>query len=243
MTDAATAIDEIAPDVFRISAIDARLGMSFNQFLVRDAEPLLFHTGHRARFAEVSAAVATLVPLESLRWIAYSHTESDECGALDEFLAACPNAQVAQGALGCALWANDHLDDAPRRLGDGEVLVTGGHRLRHLDTPHLPHGWDARLLFDETTGTLFTSDLFTHTGETTPLTTADIVATSIETEERMHFLSVTPHTPAQLLALADLQPTTLAVMHGASFQGDGASALEALAAHYADRLAREVVRA
>ena len=168
-----TKVNEIAERIYRLSTFLPTVGPSgftFNQFLVDADEPLLFHCGQRALFPAVSQAMARLIDLRRLRWIAFSHIEADECGALGEWLDAAPDATVAHGAIGCAIWLNDQAPRPPRALADGEVLDLGGRRARRLDTPHVPHCWDAGLLYEETTGTLFTSDLFTHVGNPPALT-------------------------------------------------------------------------
>jgi flavorubredoxin len=231
-----TRVDEIADGIFRLSTFEEGMPINFNQFLVRGEEPLLFHTGHRSFFPAVSAAVASLVPLDDLRWIGFGHVESDECGAMYELLEAAPHAQVAHGALGCLVSLNEMAIRPPRPLTDGEVLDLGGKRVRHLDTPHVPHGWDARLLYEETTGTLFCGDLFTRTGDTPPITSDDIVGPAEEAEDLFGATCLTPTTAATIRGLADLQPKMLALMHGASYTGDCAAALNALADGYAARL-------
>ena len=173
-----TSTHEIADRIYRLSTCvpdAAPGGFTFNQFLVDADEPLLFHTGPRRMFPLVSEAVARILPLERLRWIAFGHVESDECGAMNEFLAAAPRAEVAHGALGCMVSLDDLCDRPPRKLADGEVIDLGGKRVRHIDTPHVPHNWEARVLFEETTGTLFCGDLFTHAGDGPAITDADIV--------------------------------------------------------------------
>src|SRR5439155_1141099 len=159
-------------------------GLTFNQFLVDADEPLLFACGQRSLFASVSAAAARVVSLDRLRWITFSHVESDECGALNDWLAAAPRAVVAHGRLACSIWLNEMADRPPRVLADGEVLDLGGKKVKHIATPQLPHTCDAALSHVETTGTLFCSDLFTQLGECPPTTTGDIVAPAIATEER-----------------------------------------------------------
>ena len=163
-----TSTHEIADRIYRLSTCvpdAAPGGFTFNQFLIDADEPLLFHTGPRRMFPLVSEAVARILPLERLRWITFGHVESDECGAMNEFLAAAPRAEVAHGALGCMVSLDDLCDRPPRKLADGEVIDLGGKRVRHIDTPHVPHNWEARVLFEETTGTLFCGDLFTHAGD------------------------------------------------------------------------------
>ena len=236
-------IDEIAPDTFRLSTFAADVGptgFTFNQFLVRDEQPLLFHTGHRHLFPEVSAAVATLVPLDQLRWITFGHVEADECGAMNEFLAAAPQAQIAHGALGVAVSLDDMADRPPVPLAGDQVLDLGTHRVRHIDTPHVPHGWEARVLFDETTEVLFCGDLFTQLGDGPALAEHDLLDAAREAEDVFGATCLTPNTAPTIHSLAELEPTTLAMMHGSSFAGDGAAALSALGDLYADRLARSV---
>lgn len=230
-----TTIDEINDGIYRISTWIpdvTPVGFTFNQFLVTGDEPLLFHTGPRGMFPLVAEAVSKVVAVESLRWITFGHVEADECGAMNIWLAAAPDSQVAHGALGCMVSLNDLCDRAPRPLADGEVLDIGGKRLRQISTPHVPHGWEAQVLFEETTGTLLCGDLFTQVGAGPALTTDDIVEPAIAAEQLFHFTSMTPHTAATLRTLGDLNPTTLAVMHGPSFSGDGKRAFEELAAAY-----------
>jgi flavorubredoxin len=230
-----TRVDEIAERIYRLSTFLPQVGPSgftFNQFLVDAEEPLLFHCGQRALFPAVSQAVARLIDLPRLRWIAFSHIESDECGALGEWLDAAPAATVTHGAIGCAIWLNDQAPRPPRALADGEVLDLGGRRVRRLDTPHVPHCWDAGLLYEETTGTLFTSDLFTHVGDPPALTQGDLIGPAMAAEKQFAFTGVTPATGATIRRLAELQPRTLAVMHGSSFSGDAAPVLESLAGFY-----------
>lgn len=235
-----TTTDEIADGIYRISTYLPQVGpdgFTFNQFVIDADEPLLYHTGMRALFPLVSAQVARVVPLERLRWIAFSHLEADECGAVEEFLQAAPRAQVAHGALGCAVSLDDMLSRPPRPLADGEVLELGGRQLslrraRHVDTPHVPHNWESRVLFEEETRTLLCGDLFTQTGNPPALTADDLVGAALAAEDVFHASSLAPALPATLRALADLQPRTLAVMHGSSFCGDGAGALRALADGY-----------
>jgi flavorubredoxin len=236
----ATRTDEIAEGIFRFSTLHTNVsppsGMSFNEFVIMGDEPLLFHCGHRAMFPQISAAVSRVVALDRLRWITYSHVEADECGALDEWLAAAPNATVAHGAVGCGIWLNDVASRKPRSLADNEVLELGGKRVRHLDTPHVPHGWDARLLLEETTGTLLCSDLFGHVGNGPAVTENDIVGPAIDAQNRSRAMSLTPATAPTLRRLAALRPRRLALMHGSSFSGDAEAALGALADHFAAEL-------
>lgn len=230
-----TKIDQIADGVHRISTFVPEIGpagMSFNQFLVVADEPLLFHTGPRAMFPSVAEAVARVIPVASLRWITFGHVESDECGAMNQWLAAAPRAEVAHGKVGVMVSLNDLADRAPRAMEDGEVLDLGGKRVRHLDTPHVPHGWDARVLFEETTGTLLCGDLFFHLGDGPALTSSDILGPAKAAEEAFRSSCYTPTTAPIIRKLADLRPRTLALMHGSSFDGDAAQALRDLAAAY-----------
>jgi flavorubredoxin len=227
--------DEIAPGVFRLSTHVAQVnpphGFTFNQFLMLGEEPLLFHLGHRRMFPEIAAAVRRILPLERLRWLSFSHVEADECGALALWLEAAPNAVAAHTAVGCRIWVADAVDRPPRMLRDGETLDLGGRIVRHLDTPHLPHGWDAGLLFDETTQTLFCSDLFAHGGDGPALTESDVLGPGIAAEARSQSMSVGPATAPMLRRLAALAPQRLALMHGSSFTGDAAALLHGLADH------------
>ena len=234
-----TKVDEIAPRIYRLSTLVPEIGptgFTFNQFLLDDDEPLLFHTGHRSMFPSVSEAIERVLPLDRLRWIAFGHVESDECGAMNEFLAAAPHAQVLHGGLGCMVSLNEMADRPPRPVTDGETVQLGTMRIRHLDTPHVPHAWEARVLYEETTGTLLCGDLFTHLGDGPALTEGDILGPAVEAEDLFAYSSLAPSTPATIERLADLQPRTLALMHGSSFTGDGEAALRALADAYADRL-------
>jgi flavorubredoxin len=235
-----TKVDEIAPDIYRLSTLVPDIGptgFTFNQFLVVDDEPLLFHTGHRSMYPSIREAIATVLPVERLRWIAFGHVESDECGSMNDFLEAAPEAQVAHGAMGCMVSLNEMAARPPRVLGDGEVLTTGTKRFRHLDTPHVPHNWESRVLFEETTGTLFAGDLFTHFGDGAALTDADIVEPAVFAEDMMGASSLSAVTPATIARLAELSPTTLALMHGSSYTGDCSAALTALAGDYGRRIA------
>ena len=236
-----TKVDEIADRIYRLSTFLPTVGPSgftFNQFLVDAEQPLLFHCGQRALFPAVSQAMASIMDPRRLRWIAFSHIEADECGALDEWLDAAPGATVTHGAIGCAIWLNDQAPRPPRALADGEVLDLGGRRVRRLDTPHVPHCWDAGLLYEETTATLFTSDLFTHVGDPPPLTDGDILGPAVAAEKKFGYTALTPATGATIRRLASLAPRTLAVMHGSSYSGAAAPALESLAGFY-DELLRQ----
>jgi flavorubredoxin len=235
-----TRVTEIADGIYQVSTFWAEVGPTgfrFNQYLIDDEQPLLFHTGHRATFGPVSEAIATITPVENLRWITFGHLEADESGAMNQFLAAAPNAEVAHGALGCMVSLADLADRAPVPLADGDVIELGRHRVRHLDTPHVPHGWEARVLYEETTGTLLCGDLFTQLGDGPALTDGDIVEAAGQAEDVFGATCLTPTTGTTIRGLADLAPTTLAVMHGTCFAGDATQALLALADDYDERLA------
>lgn len=228
-------IDEIAPDLFRLSTYLPRADLQFNHFLLRDEEPLLFHTGMRSFFPAIHKGVSRLLDPSQLRWLAFSHYEADECGSLDQWLAVAPAARPLCGEVGAAVNIDDVAERKPRPLVDGEVAGTGRRRLRFLATPHLPHGWDSGLLFEETTQTLLCSDLFLHHGKVEPLTQGDIVGRArqslltLEAGPLAHSFPWTPRTAAHLGRLADLNPRCLALMHGSSFTGNGAEALGNLA--------------
>ena len=235
-----TTVHEIAEGVYRLSTHVSDVppaGLTFNQFLIVDDDPLLFHCGPRAMFPLVSTAVARVLPVARLRWITFGHVEADECGSMNQWLAAAPAAQVAHGALGCAVSLNDLADRAPHPLADGETLDLGRHRLRQIPTPHVPHAWEAQLLFDETTATLFCGDLFTQLGDPPPLVhDADLITPASAAEDIFGGTALTPATAPTIAALADLAPRTLALMHGPSATGNCAAALCELANNYARRL-------
>jgi flavorubredoxin len=233
-----TEVAEIADGIYRLSTFVPQIGptgFTFNQFLIDAAEPLLFHYGHRSMFPLISAAVKSVIPLDKLRWTACSHVEADEAGALNLWLAAAPNATPVHGQVGCNIWLSDMADRAPRTFKNDEAIDLGGKKVRWLDTPHVPHNWDAGLLYEETTGTLFSSDLFTQAGASAVTTTGDIVAPAIATERAVPFMPATPQAAPTLRRLAALKPTTIALMHGPAFKGDGAAALTALADYYEKR--------
>jgi flavorubredoxin len=235
-----TEVSEIADRIYRLSTFVNAVGptgFTFNQFLIDADEPLLFHYGQRSLFPLISAAVKSVIPLEKLRWMTCSHVEADESGALNQWLAAAPKATPAHGQVGCNIWLRDMADRDPRVLANDEVLDLGGKRVRWLDTPHVPHNWDAGVIYEETTGTLFSSDLFTQFGPAEPTTESEIVGPAIATEKAVPYMPVTKLTEPTLRRLAGLKPTTIALMHGPAYKGDGAAALTALADHYRDRLA------
>jgi flavorubredoxin len=230
-----TQVDEIAAGVYRLSTFTDAIagGFTFNQFLVTGDDALLFHSGPRQMFTAVSAAVAKVLPLERLRWVSFGHWEADESGALNLWLEAAPNAEVAVGTLGTLISGTDQAIRPPRPpLADGEVLDLGGKQVRWIDTPHVPHGWDAGLLFEETTSTLLCGDLFTHTGAVPALTENDVVGPAGAAEDLFGATCLTAATAPTIRRLAGLGPGTLGLMHGSSFRGDGAAALHALADDY-----------
>jgi flavorubredoxin len=236
-----TRTDEIADGIFRLSTLVPQIappaGFTFNQFLILGDEPLLFHTGLRRMFPLVRNAVSRIIPPDRLRWIAFGHYEADECGAMNEWLGVAPQAQVAHGHTGCLVSLNDMADRAPRILADGEVIDIGGNRrLRYIDTPHIPHGWEAGVMLEEASGTLLCGDLFTQAGDGPALTGGDIVGPAIEAEDLFRYSSLNPGMGATIRRLAGLAPQRLALMHGPSFAGDGAAALSDLADDYDRRL-------
>lgn len=237
-----TRTDEIADGIFRFSTrTDVTPdGFTFNQFLITAEEPLLFHTGLRALFPSVAEAVAKVVPIQKLRWVTFGHVEADECGAMNQWLEAAPQSQIAHGTLGVMVSLNDLANRAPRALQDGEVMDLGGKRVRHIDTPHVPHAWEARVLFEETTGTLLCGDLFTHTGDGPAITSTDIVEPAKRAEELFRATCLTPATGATIRRLAELSPKTLALMHGSSFNGDAVRALHDLAGLYDGWIQKEL---
>ena len=240
-------IAEIADGIYRLSTFVPEIappaGFTFNQFLVLGDEPLLFHTGLRRMFPSVREAVARIIPPERLRWIAFGHYEADECGAMNEWQAVAPQAQVAHGQIGCLVSLNDMADRAPRILADSEVIdLGGGRRLRYLDTPHIPHGWDAGVMLEESSGTLLCGDLFTQIGDGPAVTESDVVGPAVATEDMFRYSSLNPGMGATIRRLAELAPQRLALMHGPTFAGDGSAALRALADDY-DRRVREAMTA
>ena len=245
-----TKVSEIADGIYRLSTfvpdIAPPAGFTFNQFLVLGDEPLMFHTGLRKMFPLNRDAVSRIIPPDRLRWIAFGHFEADECGAMNEWLAVAPHATAAHGQTGCLVSLNDFADRAPRVLQDGEVVeVGGGKRVRFIDTPHTPHGWDAGVLYEESTGTLMCGDLFTQLGDGPALTGSDVVGPATAAEDLFKYSSLNPGMGATIRGLARLAPRTLALMHGPSFSGDGAAALHALADDYDRRVsgaARETLQ-
>jgi flavorubredoxin len=231
-----TRIDEIADQIYRISTPVPPIpmlptGFTFNQFLIVDDEPLLFHTGMRKLFPLVREAVATVMPVETLRWISFSHHESDEDGSLAEWLAAAPLASVLCGSLSAMYSVEDAIERTPRVLAHGESISIGKKRVQWFDTPHVPHGWDAGMLSEMTTRTLFCTDLLAQPGmEHPPVTEHDVVGPSEAQRDAAGYYS-NPVRAAQVIdELAGTEPALLAAMHGASYRGNGAAALRELAA-------------
>ncbi|HEV7768770.1 MAG TPA: FprA family A-type flavoprotein [Thermoanaerobaculia bacterium] len=227
-----TNLQEIADGIYRINTpVEIPGGaFSFNQYLVDDAEPLLFHTGPRRLFPLVSEAVRHVLPPESLRWIAFSHFEADECGSLNEWLALAPAAQPLCSTTAAMVSVADVADREPRALTDGETLSTGRRTLRWFDTPHLPHGWETGYLADESTRTLFCGDLFTQPGTgDIALTESDILGPSEAFRGAMDYYAHSKHAAPLFAKLAAFEPQTLAVMHGSAWRGDGAALLRELA--------------
>ncbi|HUS25116.1 MAG TPA: MBL fold metallo-hydrolase [Candidatus Binatia bacterium] len=230
--DDRTRIDEIADGIFRIStAIPPEAipgGFTFNQFLVKDDAPLLFHTGPRRLFELTRAAIARVLPPASLRYVAFSHFEPDECGALNDFLAVAPQAEPLCGRIAAMVCMGDFADRPARALADGEMLSLGRHEVRWHDAPHVPHGWDCGFLSDTTTRTLFCGDLFTQFGERHPVIAGDVLEPSEAARKGLDYYAHAPGSAAILEGLAATAPATLACMHGASWRGDGAALLREL---------------
>ena len=230
-----TTIDEISDGIYRLATFVPDAGMSFNQILVTGDEPLLFHTGMRALFPLVHDAVGRVMPVEDLRWISFGHVEADECGSLNQWLAAAPSAEVAFGGLGCMVSVNDLADRAPRALEDGESLDIGGKRLRYLATPHVPHGWEAGVLYEEVTSTLLCGDLFTQMGDGPAISDDSPMSATTVAEDTFGYSSLAPSTVPTVQRLAELEPATLALMHGPTHAGDCGAWLNELADSYAVR--------
>jgi flavorubredoxin len=230
-----TNVHEIAPGIFRISTpippSQMPGGFTFNQILVVDDEPLLFHTGPRRMFPLVKEAVAhVLGDAARLRYVGFSHVEADECGSLNEWLAVAPRAEAVCSTIAAMVQVNDLADRPPRPLGDGDELSLGKKRVRWLDAPHLPHNWECGYLFEPTTKTLLCRDLFTHGGaDGPPLTESEVLSPSEAMRKAMGGVAIEAHTRALLEKLASTEPTTLALMHGSSFRGDGHALLRGLA--------------
>lgn len=237
-------IDEISPDVYRICVYVPEFDLQFNHFLVKDDEPLLFHTGFKALFPQILEAVKTLIDPSQLRWISFSHFESDECGSLNQWLEASPSAQTISGIVGVLVNLNDFATRQPRIMSVDEVLNTGKYRFRLYPTPHLPHGWDAAVLFEETNSTLLCSDLFHQIGKVKSLIDSEPVLiervrNALSEYQKGPFMNYQPYTQDTkriLKELSALKPKTLAIMHGSSFVGNCEQALLDL-----DSVMREIV--
>ena len=229
-------ITEIAPDLFQITTFVEPFNIQFSQFLMRDDQPLLFHTGPRALFPEVKAAVSSLIDPQALRWIGFSHFESDECATVPEWQQLAPHSEVICSLVGKVVSVDDCLALRPAKgMGDGEVIGTGKYRFRFLATPHVPHCWEAGLLFEETERTLLCSDLFHQNGDVEPMMESDVIERCRETlvgYQQGPLANYVPYcslTEATLNRLAALQPRRLATMHGSVYVGDGSKALHDLA--------------
>jgi flavorubredoxin len=233
-------VSEIATDVFRFCLYAPEIDLQFCFFLIRDDEPLLFTTGYRSSFPVLKKAVAQVVDPADIRWVAFSHFESDECGALNLWLDAAPHAKPVCGLVSAMVNVNDFAVRTPKAMDDGEVLNTGKYRFRFCSTAHLPHGWDAGLLFEETQQTLFCSDLFHQNGDGEPLTESNLserVRTAMQQMQASPLADYVPYTPKTdriIAKLADLSPKTLAIMHGSSFAGEGKHALGELSVLMSD---------
>jgi flavorubredoxin len=231
--ESGTNVHEIAEGIYRINtplAIEGAGGFSFNQYLIVDDEPLLFHTGPRKMFPLVREAVASIMPVENLRYIAFSHVEADECGSLNDWLRAAPQSSALCGAIAAMVSIGDLADRAPRALADGEVVSLGKHQVRWLDAPHLPHAWECGFMMEERTSTLLCGDLFTQGGaDCPPITGSDILGPSEAFRHQMDYFSHTKNANELLEKLAATNPTTLACMHGSAWRGDGAALIRALA--------------
>ena len=228
-------VTEVAANVYRISTFHPDYQIQFNQYLIKDDEAFLMHTGFKKMFEVTRAAAASVMDPSKIRWFGFSHFESDECGALNEWLRIAPAGQAVCSVVGAMVMVSDFADRPPRPLNDGEVLKIGSHSLRFLATPHVPHCWDAGLFFEESDRTLLCSDLFFHPGDPEPLTESDVVgrarASIIEgmTSPLAKDMAYTPYTDQTMARLADLEPQTLALMHGSTFRGDGRTAILDLA--------------
>lgn len=230
--ESGTNIHEIAEGIYRINTPLSIPGgeFSFNQYLIVDDEPLLFHTGLRRMFPLVQEAVGTVMPVENLRYVSFSHFEADECGSLNEWLAVAPNAVPACGGIAAMVSVGDVADRPPRVLADGEVLTLGTHAVRWLDAPHMPHAWECGFMMEQSTRTLLCGDLFTQPGiGEVPLTEGDILGPSEAMRHQLDYFSHTVNARPMLAKLADLEPQTMACMHGSAWRGDGRQLINELA--------------
>ncbi|HVL76041.1 MAG TPA: MBL fold metallo-hydrolase [Noviherbaspirillum sp.] len=233
-TQSVTTIDEIADGIYRIfTPVPPEVmpgGFSFNQYLIADSRPMLYHTGPRKLFPLVSAAIERVLPVASLAYIGFSHVEADECGALNEFLEVAPDAVPVCSTVAAMVSVDDIALRPAKAMADGEVLDLGRHRVLWIHTPHLPHGWECAMAYEESTRTLLCGDLFTQPGhQHDPVTENDILEPSEAFRRQMDYFAHSPDTRAQLTRLADLKPATLACMHGSAWRGDAASLLRQLA--------------
>jgi flavorubredoxin len=235
-----TSVTEIADKIYRLSTYVEQAELRFNQYLIDAEQPLVFHCGYNRLFPLVSTAAARVVPLKRIRWISFGHVEADECASLNSWLEAAPQSQVAVGEIGCMVSVADLASREPKALQDGEVLDLGGKRVRYVYTPHVPHGWDAGLLFEETTRTLLCGDLFSQSGDSEAITNADIVGPASKTEDLYQATVLTSTTAPTIRKLAELSPTTLGLMHGPAFHGNGKQALLDLADDYEKRFKNSI---
>ena len=230
-----SSVTEIAPDVYRISTFIPEADLQFNQFLINDDEPLLFHTGMKVLFPVVRESVAKVMDPSRIRWIGFSHFEADECGSLNEWLQVAPDAKAVCSIVGAQVSVNDFAIRPAKEMMDNEVLSTGKYRFRFLQTPHVPHCWEAGLLFEETQGTLLCSDLFHQGGDVEPLTESDVIERARKTlvdyqaGPLANYMPYTKHTDSVMQRLAALKPRTIVPMHGSAYVGDGERALRELA--------------
>ena len=234
-----TNLHEIAPGIYRINTpieIPGGPGFNFNQYLIADDEPLVFHTGPRRMFPLVAEAIGKVLPLAKLRYVAFSHFEADECGSLNDFLAAAPAAVPVCSQVAAMVSVNDVADRPARALADGEVLKLGRHALKWLDAPQVPHGWDCGFMMELETRTLLCGDLFTQGGPgEVPLTESDVLGPSEAFRAPMDYYAHSPQTGATLERLAREQPQVLACMHGSAWRGNGAALIRELAKTLATR--------
>jgi flavorubredoxin len=235
-----TTVTEIADKIYRLSTYIEPADLRFNQYLVDADEPLLFHTGLFRLFPLVSEAVSKVIPIQKLRWITFGHFEADECGAMNQWLEAAPQSQVAHSETGCIVSVNDVAMREPRALQDGDVIDLGGKKVRYLYTPHVPHGWDAGLLFEETTKTLFCGDLFTQSGNSVAISEADLIGPAFSTEDFYQATALTASTAPTIRRLAESSPRTLALMHGPAFVGNCKQSLLDLADGYEKRFLNSI---
>jgi flavorubredoxin len=231
-----TVIDEATPGIYRLSTYTTEAGFSFTQYPLDAEQLLLFHSGMRGLFPLIAAAVTKVMPVSRLRWLSVGHWAADESGSMNEWLTARPQAQVAVGAVGCIISGNDLAIRPPRPLEDGEVLDLGGKPVRYLATPQVPHCWDAGVMFEETTQTLFCGDLLTQIGKSPALATAELIAPAMAAEDQFSATALTPQTAPTMRRLATLHPQPLALMHGPVYHGECELALQQRADSYATRL-------